>query len=172
MTRRKFITSTALALPSVTLLGAISTHQKSNGNGYKTSHSVFTTYEIEDFCNEFNWIHVREFIKQEWLYENHEYPYYVGTEGCGTFRGIDGIKYNTNIRFKPNWIGDINKAEFKTFLKSIAGDYGSNTEHYYFYDVKLMAVNPHDCHGKSSYNVILCDMGVSNGKMMGYKNKE
>lgn len=162
---------------------------------YKTKHSVFTVNEIEEFCNEWKWIHVREFMKQS----NHKYPYYMhleGLEGIGEFMGIDGNVYRTHITLKSIWVGDIkndkiNKEEFKNYLKDIAGDrYGKNREHYYFYDVLLTESGIYDCeakefdknyepneysrelHGKPYYNILLSHVGVSNGKMWEFKKYE
>jgi hypothetical protein len=47
MNRRKFITTTALALPSVTLLGAISTQQKT----YRSVTSIYSNEEMTEWCN-------------------------------------------------------------------------------------------------------------------------
>jgi len=47
MNRRQFITSTALALPSVTLLGALSTQHKS----YRSATSLFSNEEMMEWCN-------------------------------------------------------------------------------------------------------------------------
>lgn len=47
MNRRKFITTTALALPSVTLLGAISTQQKT----YRSATSIYSNEEMTEWCN-------------------------------------------------------------------------------------------------------------------------
>ena len=47
MNRRKFITTTALALPSVTLLGAISTQQKT----YRSATSLYSNEEMTEWCN-------------------------------------------------------------------------------------------------------------------------
>lgn len=188
MNRRKFIAATSLMLPGVTLLGDLPTISE-----YKTPYSVFTIDEIDEFCNEWGWIHVKEFIKNK-NNPDHEYPYYIGALGCGRFQGVDGNEYMIHNTFRSTWIGDIkndpaNKSEFKTFLKSIAGDYyGRRREHYYFYDVMLIGGDPYDCyefkkfdkdyepneyalnyHGKPHYGVTLLHMGVSHGKMWVYK---
>ena len=47
MNRRKFITTTALALPSVTLLGAISTQTKT----YRSATSLFSNEDMTEWCN-------------------------------------------------------------------------------------------------------------------------
>ena len=47
MNRRQFLTSTALALPSVTLLGAISTQPTKT---YRSPKSVFTNEELTEWC--------------------------------------------------------------------------------------------------------------------------
>ena len=160
---------------------------------YKTDHSIFTVDEIDAFCNEWGWLHVKEFVKNP-NWNDHKPPYIWGCAGIGEFFGIDGNKYMTHNTFRSNWIGDvkndpINKLEFKEHLKHIAGDYyGKNREHYYFYDVFLTGGGPFDCHelekygckpnvyaleshGKPFYNITLSHMGVTNGKMWGYHKK-
>jgi len=47
MNRRKFITSTALALPSVAVFGAISTQPKT----YRSLTSLFSNEEMTEWCN-------------------------------------------------------------------------------------------------------------------------
>ena len=47
MNRRKFITTTALALPSVTLLGAISTQTKT----YRSATSLYSNEDMTEWCN-------------------------------------------------------------------------------------------------------------------------
>ena len=47
MNRRQFFTSTAIALPSVTLLGAISTQPTKT---YRSPKSVFTNEELTEWC--------------------------------------------------------------------------------------------------------------------------
>jgi hypothetical protein len=47
MNRRQFLTSTALALPSVTLIGAISTQPTKT---YRSPKSVFTNEELTEWC--------------------------------------------------------------------------------------------------------------------------
>jgi hypothetical protein len=165
-----------------------------DNNNYKTSHSIFTFEEIDAFCNEWGWIHVKEFVKNE-TWKEHAAPYIWGSEGCGEFIGIDGNKYMTCTTYRFDWIGDIkndaaNKLEFREHLKRIAGDYyGENRDHYYFYDVMLTGDGPYDCyaikevlkdyepneyalaaHGKPHYTVILAHLGVTNGKSWGRKN--
>lgn len=47
MNRRKFITSTALALPSVAVFGAISTQPKS----YRSVTSLYSNEDMTEWCN-------------------------------------------------------------------------------------------------------------------------
>jgi len=56
MNRRKFITSTALALPSVAVLGAISTQSKS----YRSVTSLFSNEEMTDWCNKNGMYYVKD----------------------------------------------------------------------------------------------------------------
>jgi hypothetical protein len=54
--RRKFITSTALALPNVTLLGAISTQSKT----YRSVTSLFSNEEMTEWCNKNGMYYVKD----------------------------------------------------------------------------------------------------------------
>jgi hypothetical protein len=56
MNRRKFITTTALTLPSVTLLGAISTQQKT----YRSVTSLFSNEEMTEWCNKNGMYYVKD----------------------------------------------------------------------------------------------------------------
>ena len=47
MNRRKFITSTALALPSVAVFGAISTQPKT----YRSATSLYSNEDMTEWCN-------------------------------------------------------------------------------------------------------------------------
>lgn len=165
-----------------------------NRDEYKTPDSIFTFGEIDDFCKEWGWIHVKEFIKQtDWI-DGHKSPYFWSCYGQGQFEGVDGKKYMTGNTMRSIWIGPVktdkqNKEEFKKNLKYIAGDYYGppKREYYYFYDVLLHGGGPYDCwwpkkyepnyepseyalkcHGQPSYHVVLWHMGVSNGKMWDY----
>jgi hypothetical protein len=146
MNRRRFLTTCAAAtIPLLTL-----------GNGiyhsYKTPQSIFTFDEIDDFCKEWGWIHIKEFLEQtDWI-GGHKPPYFWSTYGQGEFMGIDGNKYMTWGTYRTQWIGPIktdpkDKEEFRKYLKIIAGDYYGppKREHYYFYDVLLSGGEPYDC---------------------------
>ena len=134
----------------------------------KTPNSIFTFGEIDDFCKEWGWIHVKEFIEQKDWIGGHKPPYCWSCYGQGQFLGVDGNKYMTHNTYRMDWIGDIkndskNKEEFRKILKRIAGDYYGQPkrEQYYFYDVELLGEQP-------SWKVILWHMSVSNGKMWEY----
>lgn len=161
---------------------------------YKTPDSIFTFGEIDDFCKEWGWIHITEFIKQtDWI-DEHKPPYHWSCYGQGQFLGVDGNKYLTHNTYRTQWIGDIkndlkNKEEFKHVLKKVAGDYyGKHREHYYFYTVEVLGGEPFNCywmkefepnyepnetdkqlHGLPNWKVILWHMGVTNGEPWGYK---
>ena len=169
-----------------------------NRDELKTPDSLFTFGEIDDFCKEWGWIHVTDFIKQTSWINDHKPPYIWSTYGQGQFLGIDGNKYMTWGTYRTQWIGDVKndpaeKEEFRKFLKIIAGDYywKGKREHYYFYDVLLRGGGPYDCyeiqkyepkyvpneealkyHGKPYWNVVLWHMGVSYGRMWGYIHED
>lgn len=162
-----------------------------NRDEYKTPDSIFTFGEIDDFCKEWGWIHVKEFIP---FLTDHKPPYFISTYGLGQFIGIDGNKYMTWNTYRTQWIGPVktdpkDKEEFKKLLKVVAGNYYGppKREHYYFYDVLLTGGEPYNCrwltefepnyepneeslkdHGKPYWRVVLWHMGVSNGKMWEY----
>ena len=56
MNRRKFITTTALALPSVAVFGAISTQSKS----YRSVTSLFSNEEMTEWCNKNGMYYVKD----------------------------------------------------------------------------------------------------------------
>jgi len=58
MNRRKFITTTALALPSVAVFGAISTQSKS----YRSVTSLFSNEEMTEWCNKNGMYYVRNSV--------------------------------------------------------------------------------------------------------------
>lgn len=191
MNRRHFIKTTAVvgvAMPFISL---------AKPPVYKTPDSVFTFDEIDEFCNEWGWIHIKEFVPAGW--EGHKPPYYWSTYGQGKFIGVDGKDYMTFGTYRTQWIGPVktdakDKAEFRKFLKVIAGDYywKGKREHYYFYDVLLTGGDPYNCrwmkeykpdfeprkedlkyHGQPHWKVVLYHMGVTDGKMWGYlKDRE
>ena len=108
---------------------------------YKTPDSIFTFGEIDDFCKEWGWIHVKEFIPS---YQEHQPPYFICQYGIGKFIGVDGNEYQTwNTYRTTDWIiprdNKERKEEFKKTLKKIAGDYYGppKREYYYFYDVLM-----------------------------------
>jgi hypothetical protein len=112
-----------------------------NRDEYKTPDSIFTFGEIDDFCKEWGWIHVKEFIP---FFKDHKPPYFISCYGVGQFIGIDGNKYTTHNTFRTMdwWVphdDEKRKTEFKKFLKIIAGDYYGppSREYYYFYDVLM-----------------------------------
>jgi hypothetical protein len=161
----------------------------------KTPNSIFTFDEIDAFCNQWGWIHVKEFVPPIGWLKPLKPPYFWSTYGHGEFIGVDGNRYMTHGTFRSTWIGDVknnpqNKEEFKNYLKSIAGDYyGRKREHYYFYDVLLTGGEPYDAwwmtkrylkpiptkediekyHGQPNWNVVICHMATTNGKMWEYK---
>jgi Tfp pilus assembly protein PilV len=47
MNRRKFVTTTALVLPSVAVLGAISTQPKT----YRSATSLYSNEDMTEWCN-------------------------------------------------------------------------------------------------------------------------
>ena len=192
MNRRNFIKTATLAA-SVIASGV--TFANSNRNVYKTPESLFTFGEIDDFCKEWGWHHVKEFIPS---LNAHNSPYFWSNYGQGKFIGIDGNEYMTYGTFRGPWIGCVKtditaRNEFKSYLKEVAGDYyGRNREDYYFYDVTIRGGGPYDCywhtafdrqfdptsspsaeelklHGQPYYTIALWHLGVSHGKSWGYK---
>ena len=123
-----------------------------NRDELKTPNSIFTFGEIDDFCKEWDWIHVKEFLEQKDWIDGHKPPYFWSIYGQGQFLGVDGNKYMTWNTYRTEWIGHvktdpINKEEFRKYLKKVAGDYYGppKREHYYFYDVLLSGGGPYDC---------------------------
>ena len=192
MNRRKFIKTSAVGITALPLINV--TDLLKEKDFYKTPKSIFTFGEIDDFCKEWGWIHIKKFIKQtQWLCD-HKSPYCWSTYGQGQFEGIDGNKYMTWGTYRTQWIGSIktdpkNKEEFKGYLKKIAGDYYGppKREHYYFYDVLFTGGDPYNAwwmkefdpkfepneyglksHGQPYWNVTLWHLGVTDGKEWKY----
>jgi hypothetical protein len=69
MNRRKFITTTTFALPSVTLLGAISTRPKT----YRSDTSLYSNEEMTEWCNKNGVIYAKDDELDKKFFDNQQH---------------------------------------------------------------------------------------------------